>query len=932
VPRVIDFGVAKATQQELTEKTIYTLHNEFIGTPVYMSPEQAEMSGLDIDTRSDIYSLGVLLYELLTGSTPFEEKELLQSGLDAMRKIIREKEPPKPSTRFATLKREEQSTTAARHATDSPRLISLLRGDLDWIVMKGLEKDRTRRYDTAHGLALDVERHLNNEPVLARPPSALYRMQKAWRRNRLVYASASVVGMCVCLALVVSSWSLVREREARVNEVNQRQIATRRAKEAARARERAEAGERSARQRAYASDMNVAKQALDAGNLGRALELLNRQRPEPGQEDLRGWEWRYLWQQTRSDAITVLCQKSEIESLAVSTDGRWLAIGLVHQGGLFIWDLQTQQEVIQLAQGQHEVQAAFSPTEPLLAFTSRADVPSGGRTTLHFWHVGTRKLVGEFPLEGNCAGLTFSQDGRTLATSIAIDPASRGEITVWRVNDGVRLFSLPSQQYELRSATGFAATSDLRLAAYATGYETLHVVDLREEKELWSAVASKVYVTALAFSPDGKTLASAAGFGESDIRLWDVASGAELGRLEGHKGWVGSLVFWPDGKTLASASADQTIRIWDLATRTCTDVLRGHRSEVWRLVLLPDHRTLISGAKDGAVCLWDTSVIHRRRPHLVWSDKIWTWCFAPDGRAILTVDFQGQVARWSGRDFQRKEPLLEVGQMPASLEQPYNLFSPDGSRLACGSAEGTMSVWDVSRPGLWRRFTPARGRVIPCRFLKSGTRLVAWTEADNRLLEWDLETNREVQSWPAPLLPVRGYNGCAWSPVDGQFVAAGFRGRISIRDLVGQSDRTLRLDVLEVAQLAFDPSGKWLAMASYLGYARVWDAQTWQEEATLGGFLNSVRSVAFSGDGTRLITGTGAADEALKVWSTDNWQEVLTLPAEGQLFHGARISRDGHAMGVITALGRLYVWQAPTWDQIEAAERKANRYIRKTVY
>ncbi|MHC4629360.1 MAG: serine/threonine protein kinase, partial [Planctomycetota bacterium] len=165
VPRIIDFGIAKATQMELTEKTLYTQHHQFIGTPAYMSPEQAEMSGLDIDTRSDIYSLGVLLYELLTGRTPFDEKQLIKSGIDQMRKIIREQDPPKPSTRFATLQMEEQSTTATRHATDSPRLISLLRGDLDWIVMKCLEKDRTRRYETANGLALDVIRHIRNEPV-----------------------------------------------------------------------------------------------------------------------------------------------------------------------------------------------------------------------------------------------------------------------------------------------------------------------------------------------------------------------------------------------------------------------------------------------------------------------------------------------------------------------------------------------------------------------------------------------------------------------------------------------------------------------------------------------------------------------------------------------------------------------------------------------
>src|SRR5688500_13941178 len=172
VPKVIDFGIAKATEQRLTDKTLFTEFQAFIGTPAYMSPEQAVMTSLDIDTRSDIYALGVLLYELLTGRTPFDAKELLAAGFDEMRRTLREREPLRPSTRLSTMAHDELTATARHRSVDTPKLAHLLRGDLDWIVMKALEKDRTRRYETANGLVADIRRHLNNEVIVARPPSA----------------------------------------------------------------------------------------------------------------------------------------------------------------------------------------------------------------------------------------------------------------------------------------------------------------------------------------------------------------------------------------------------------------------------------------------------------------------------------------------------------------------------------------------------------------------------------------------------------------------------------------------------------------------------------------------------------------------------------------------------------------------------------------
>jgi len=225
VPKVIDFGIAKATQGRLTDQTLFTAFEQFIGTPAYMSPEQAVMTSLDIDTRSDIYSLGVLLYELLTGCTPFDANELLQSGLDAMRRTIREKEPPRPSTRLSTMAADALMTTAKHCHTDAPKLLHAVRGDLDWIVMKCLEKDRARRYETANGVAMDITRHLNCEPVVARPPSRLYEFQKTVRRHKFGFAAGTAVITVLAVGVLVSTWQAIRATRAERDQSRLRQQA-----------------------------------------------------------------------------------------------------------------------------------------------------------------------------------------------------------------------------------------------------------------------------------------------------------------------------------------------------------------------------------------------------------------------------------------------------------------------------------------------------------------------------------------------------------------------------------------------------------------------------------------------------------------------------------------------------------------------------------
>ena len=336
VVKVIDFGLAKATSgQKLTDKTVYTGFMKLMGTPIYMSPEQAGLSGLDVDTRSDVYSLGILLYELLTGTTPLDKTEIQKQAYDELCRKIREVEAPKPSSRISTLKDAERSTIAQQRGTEPKNLRQLLDGDLDVVVLKALEKDRERRYETPKDLAADVERFLADQPVVAVPPSSWYLARKYYRRHRVAILMAAAILSSLVAATAFSSWQAVRaNHSARVAEAaKQDAVESENVANAALDREQQTAEQR--RRLLYAADMALAAQLWDhQGGAQRKVEaLLTAWIPtDETQEDLRDFSWRYLWTQLhKSAAVTV----QDTIGATISSDGHLLT---ATKTGLYRWD------------------------------------------------------------------------------------------------------------------------------------------------------------------------------------------------------------------------------------------------------------------------------------------------------------------------------------------------------------------------------------------------------------------------------------------------------------------------------------------------------------------------------------------------------------------------------------------------------------------
>lgn len=667
--KVIDFGIAKATSVSLTDKTLFTQFHQFIGTPQYMSPEQAEGS-LDIDTRSDVYSLGVLLYELLTGHTPFDLARLQKIALGELARFIREVEPPKPSTRLATLEQARPETpaappsgaggtlaTLARSRSTAPeQLVKEVRGELDWLVMKALEKDRARRYETPSSLAEDIGRYLDGQPIHAAPPSAAYRMRKFVRKHRgPVMASAALIGL-MAAGIIGTGWGLVREKAANEKAVREAELATVARREAEEQRELAETqrsraeAERNAAQKQKAEaerqkstadrQREAAEMEAYIGNLAAAQADMAahdypgaRQRLAACPERLRGWEWRFLSEKAKA----MLCVlPPHILPLRFTPDSTHILAFDSVANNMRLFDLEGKpSKIVFETSDENRAQpdrddVAFSQDGKTLACVAFGkifvfDVMTG--KVLFFDANSHSKHPGSWP-----AGVQISPDGQIVVTST--------QATIYHI-DGRRTV-LP--------VAGFKESAPLRLIA-SVNFQTF-LTTKNNTAQLWNLAGQRIgdevvlndEIQHASFNSDGTRFL--------------ICTRSEVGQFDHQAKQVGASV----------------------------------PSKYYKASFTPDGQHIVTGA-DKKLLVWKTLDMSKalelshslEKPHPLGEFGVCDWTFSKNGRVLIAFSPYGKR---SVRSWEIPSGKLVTSQIPGSGYTSFAMMDSGQRIITLGTYEG----------------------------------------------------------------------------------------------------------------------------------------------------------------------------------------------------------------------------------------------------
>ncbi len=740
IPRVIDFGLAKAIHQPLTERTLFTGHGLVLGTPLYMSPEQAELNNLDVDTRSDVYSLGVLLYELLTGSTPLEKAQFQEAALTEILRLIKEVDPPKPSTRVSSS--VALASIAAQRKLD-PRLLSkAICGDLDWIVMKALDKDRGRRYETANALARDIQRFLAHEPVEACPPSTAYRLQKYYAKNRSAILTASGFVVLLVASAILSGWQAFRATRsekaaiaAKIAEQEQRTQAEQQRDEAKKLEDEAvirsaELQKLTATQRRslYASDMNLVRIEADRGNLARMRELLNQQLPIHSTEDSRGIEWSYWYNYLNQGKTDLLVSnfpnvnpaaQSNLDFLNNPASNATLTGAILPNGELAAFSFGNETRIIRIASGEElqripvgmtelinrtrfgsNARSVFAQANSIAAFGSTsATISKNVASGISIYRPGDDPIQISYPENtfSHISQVTVSRDGKFVAAiGNAIDhrpSAPSVQVVIWDIDRRQIVFNQNEKREFNRIELNHDASGVIFYVAHGSSKNTDRLRDVasvwnvRRAKEVQSIQYDDDIDSATWHPSQPVVYLTTLGFSGNNTKQllrWSIVNNKlERFSSEVMPNFV-RVEIRPDGRELAiSSHGSEGIRLIDANTGTVNRMLYHPESQVDSIGYTADGRELVASTSQGHVIRWKLEqgpdLFGLRQAAILPASTIRDWSFDRTFTqgAFCTTDGRVIVRHRNGREI-----AVDVGLVDGSANFPTMLFSANGRYLA----------------------------------------------------------------------------------------------------------------------------------------------------------------------------------------------------------------------------------------------------------
>ena len=940
-PKLLDFGIAKLIQPDLS-RSYDTLTGVTPMTPAYASPEQVR--GEKLTTASDVYSLGVVLYELLTGRSPYRLKA--QSFGELMRAVV-EQEPERPST--AITRADETPPTNPITFEPTDKLRRRLSGDIDSIVLMALRKEAPLRYSSVEQFSEDLRRYLEGLPTMARRGTLGYRAMKYIRRNKVPVAAALLIlfsllgGIAATMRQTLIARAAQRfaegeqgraemqrlraenalltaderrqQAEAARNEADQQRTEAELQKNLADGqRLRAEQGDEAKRQLLYAAQMRLAQQAWNEADIERMRELLDMQMPQPGQRDLRGFEWYYLWRLAHSDLVT-LKHTGELSSVVVTPDGAKMASQTLF-GDIRIWDTVTGKEFSPIHDGEaNAMHLSLSPDSKFFA-QSKRDGQIKIYAVSNGAHITTLKFGSK---EGSINA--FSPDGKLLAAATTDGTVSVWAVPTWKQQASFKAFA--------EVVTAIVFTPDSKHLLTGGRENVIKVWEPLSGQQLRPIPCGiGVVGRAMAFIPGSNNFVSSHTSG-GGLKIWDFATGRLIAEIK-TTGALGGLSVSPDGKIIATGHFEKVVRLWSVKSGALLAEIKTHSGSIKAVAFTPDGKGLFTGSSDKTVKLRNVQEISEAKLLVQNPTYVYNVAFTLDGHRLITGDDAQVVRIHDSNTGQELHKLEGHQQLPLDIGDPARIVkiavSLKGDYFATSGYDGTVRTWD-EKTGKPLRVFDAQTRGLYGVAISRDGRYIASGGTDTLVKIWDAVTGRELHT-------LRGHNkrigAAAFSPLGKYLATCDEEGVLKLWDYVqGVELYTFRPYTNILRNLAFSPDGKLLALGGDDRYVVVLDTATWRTVKTLKGHTHFVGTMEFSPDGKRLVA--GGRDYTIRIWELEQGEEVLTLRGHTCNVMDVAFSPDGASLASVACDGKLFFWPSATPREVIARASGGIRPLRANV-